>query len=41
MQDVNRLLNQFEQMQEMMKKMQKGGLAKMMRGMKGFMPGTR
>ena len=40
-QEVNRLLNQFEQMQEMMKRMQKGGLAKMMRGMKGFMPGMR
>jgi signal recognition particle subunit SRP54 len=40
-QEVNRLLNQFEQMREMMKRMQKGGLAKMMRGMKGFMPGTR
>jgi signal recognition particle subunit SRP54 len=40
-QEVNRLLDQFEQMQEMMKKMQKGGLAKMMRGMKGFMPGMR
>jgi len=40
-QEVNRVLNQFEQMQEMMKKMQKGGLAKMMRGMKGFMPGIR
>ena len=40
-QEVNRLLNQFEQMREMMKRMQKGGLAKMMRGMKGFMPGMR
>src|SRR5437773_10212163 len=40
-QEVNRLLNQFEQMQKMMKQMQKGGLAKMMRGMKGFMPGMR
>ena len=40
-QEVNRLLNQFEQMQEMMKRMQKGGLAKMMRGMKGFIPGMR
>jgi signal recognition particle subunit SRP54 len=30
-QDVNRLLNQFEQMRGMMKKMQGGGLAKMMR----------
>ena len=38
-QDVNRMLSQFEQMQSMMKKMQKGGLAKMMRGMKGMMPG--
>jgi len=38
-QEVNRLLNQFDQMQDMMKRMQKGGLAKMMRGMKGFMPG--
>jgi signal recognition particle subunit SRP54 len=38
-QEVNRLLNQFEQMQKMMKMMSKGGLAKMMRGMKGLMPG--
>jgi len=43
-QDVNRLLNQFEQMRAMMKKMQGGGLAKLMKrfggmgagGMKGF-----
>ena len=40
-QDVNRLLSQFDQMQGMVKKMQKGGLAKMMRGMKGMMPGMR
>ena len=40
-QEVNRLLNQFEQMQKMMKQMQKGGLARMMRGMKGLMPGGR
>jgi len=40
-QEVNRLLSQFEQMREMMKRMQKGGLAKMMRRMKGFMPGIR
>ncbi len=40
-QEVNRLLNQFEQVREMMTRMQKGGLAKMMRAMKGFMPGTR
>ena len=40
-QDVNRLLNQFDQMQTMMKRMQKGGLAKMMRGLKGAFPGMR
>jgi signal recognition particle subunit SRP54 len=38
-QELNRMLAQFDQMQSMMKKMQKGGLAKMMRGMKGMMPG--
>ncbi|SES71866.1 signal recognition particle protein [Thorsellia anophelis] len=37
-QDVNRMLKQFDEMQRMMKKMKKGGLAKMMRGMKGMMP---
>lgn len=36
-QEVNRLLNQFSQMQAVMKKMQKGGLARMMRNMKGLM----
>lgn len=42
-QEVNRLLNQFEQMQSMMKKMKGGGLMKMMKrmggagGMKGLM----
>jgi signal recognition particle subunit SRP54 len=35
-QEVNRLLNQFEQMQTMMKQMKKGGLAKMMRGLAGM-----
>ncbi len=40
-QEVNRLLNQFEQMREMMKRMQKGGLAKVMRGMRGSLPGLR
>jgi len=40
-QEVNRLLSQFEQMQSMVKKMQKGGLAKMLRGMKGALPGMR
>ncbi len=34
-QDVNRLLKQFAQMQKVMKKMKGGGMAKMMRGMKG------
>lgn len=34
-QDVNKLLKQFTQMQKMMKKMAKGGMAKMLRGMKG------
>jgi len=36
-QEVNRLLNQFEQTQKMMKQFSKGGMAKMMRGMKGMM----
>ncbi len=40
-QDVNKLLNQFEQAQKMMKMMGKGGLSKMMRGMKGMLPGMR
>jgi signal recognition particle subunit SRP54 len=40
-QEVNRLLNQFDGMQKMMKQMQKGGLAKMMRAMKGVFPGVR
>ncbi len=38
-QDVNRLLKQFDQMQRMMKKISgKGGLRKLMGGMKGMMP---
>jgi signal recognition particle subunit SRP54 len=38
-QDVNRLLKQHKQMQRMMKKMgSKGGMANMMRGMKGKLP---
>jgi signal recognition particle subunit SRP54 len=36
-QDVNKLLKQFTQMQKMMKKMKGGGMAKMMRGLKGKM----
>jgi len=42
-QEVNRLLNQFEQMRDMMKKMKGGGMMKMMKrmgGMKGL-PGPR
>ncbi|CAN7394482.1 signal recognition particle protein [Pseudorhodoferax sp. LjRoot39] len=41
-QEVNRLLNEFGQMQDMMKKMKGGGLMKMMKrmgGMKGLMGG--
>ena len=38
-QEVNRLLNQFAEMQKMMKQMQKGGLQKMMRAMKHLVPG--
>lgn len=37
-QDVNKLLKQFMQMQKMMKKMSGGGMKKMMRGMGGMMP---
>merc|ERR1712137_1155384 len=37
-QDVNRLLKQFTQMQKMMKKMSGGGMKKMMRQMKGMTP---
>ena len=40
-QEVNRMLNQYDQMQTMMKKLKGGGLMKMMRGMKGMMPGMR
>ncbi len=40
-QEVNRLLAQFEQAQKMMKMMAKGGMAKMMRSMKGMLPGRR
>lgn len=40
-QDVNRLLSQFEQTQKMMKQFSKGGMGKLMRGMKGMMPGMR
>jgi signal recognition particle subunit SRP54 len=40
-QEVNRMLNQFEQAQKMMKMMGKGGMGKMMRGMKGMLPGMK
>jgi signal recognition particle subunit SRP54 len=40
-QAVNQLLNQFEQMQKMMKMMKGGNLQRMMRNMKGFLPGMR
>src|SRR5687768_1340074 len=40
-QELNRLLKQFEQMQKVMKTMQKGGMQKMMRSMKGMLPGMR
>jgi len=38
-QDVNRLLKQFLEMQGMMKRLGKGGMQKMLRGLKGKMPG--
>ncbi len=38
-QDINRMMKQFLQMQKMMKKMKGGGMAKMLRGMKGKFPG--
>ncbi len=37
-QDVNRLLKQFTQMQKMMKKVSKGGMKNMMRGLAGKLP---
>lgn len=37
-QDVNRLLKQFTQMQKMMKKMKGGSMTKMLRGVKGRLP---
>jgi signal recognition particle subunit SRP54 len=40
-QEVNQLLSQFEQAQKMMKLVAKGGMQKMLRGMKGLLPGMR
>ena len=37
-QEVNRLLAQFEQTKKMVKMMNKGGIGKMMRGLKGMLP---
>ncbi len=38
-QEVNRLLKQFLQMDKMMKKMRSGGMARMLRGLAGRLPG--
>jgi signal recognition particle subunit SRP54 len=40
-QEVNRLLAQFEQAQKMMKMVSKGGVQKMLRGLRGGFPGLR
>ncbi len=40
-QEVNRLLKQFLQMEKMMKQMRGGGLAKLLRGLSGRLPGGR
>jgi signal recognition particle subunit SRP54 len=40
-QEVNRLLTEFEQMQKMMKMMKGGNMARMMRNLKGVLPGMR
>src|SRR5712692_3117823 len=40
-QAVNQVLNQFEQMQKMMKMMKGGNMARMLRNMKGMLPGLR
>ena len=40
-QEVNRLLKQFEQMQKVMKQFSRGGIGKLMRGVKGILPGLR
>ncbi len=40
-QEVNRLLSQFEQSKKMMKMMSKGGMSKMMRGLKGMLPRSK
>jgi len=40
-QEVNRLLKQFEEMKKMMKMFSKGGIGKMMRGLTGRFPGIK
>ncbi len=40
-QEVNRLLNQFEETQKIMKMVSKGGMGKLMRAMQGRFPGMR
>src|SRR5665647_860638 len=40
-QEVNRLLKQFEEVQKMMKMISKGGMGKMMRAIQGRFPGMR
>jgi signal recognition particle subunit SRP54 len=40
-QDVNRMLAQYEQMRTLMKQMRKGGLAKMMRALGGLAGGAQ
>ena len=38
-QEVNRLLKQFEQTQKMMRQFSKGGIGQLLRGVKGMLPG--
>jgi len=38
-QDVNRLLKQFSEMQRMMKQLQKGGMQRLLAGLRGRIPG--
>mgnify|MGYP000261467792 FL=1 len=40
-QEVNKLLKQFEEMQKMMKMFSKGGIGKLMRGLSGRCPGMQ
>ncbi|MET5013194.1 signal recognition particle protein, partial [Burkholderia pseudomallei] len=40
-QEDNRMLNQYDQLRTMMKKLKGGNLEQMMRGIKGLLPGMR